>query len=507
MNPVATTHEGRLEGEFGAHGVSVFRGVSYAAPPVGALRLRAPVPMRTWQGTRDARRFRAPAPQDHGPLLDISTPDEDCLTLNVWTPACDRRRRAVMVWIHGGSFTVGSGAQGVYDGSMLAEHGDVVVVTLNYRLGALGFSFLRDLLGPAHELASNPGLLDQLAALAWVQRNIDAFGGNPDNVTVFGGSAGAMCIGSLLAVPRAQGLFRRAILQSGAAHHATSRDDASRIAEVLLHRLGVDPNRPDKLWSVPAAAIVMAQRACLRETILRGPRTRRLPQGAMTLIPVGDGELLPDGPFDAIAAGAARGVDLLIGTNEDEWNYFLFLVEADKQELDEATLHKVCEQRLPGRGSEAVALYRSVLGGRLSPAGIYAAIESDRTFRIPVLRLAEAQLAHRGTTFMYRFGFHSPMFGGEMGACHGLETPFVFGTVDGEFGRAFSGGGAQAVDLSRRMRAAWAAFAHTGDPNHEGLPEWRPYEPSRRETMRLAPHCELQSAPLEAVRPFWDGVQ
>ncbi len=507
MTISAWCEQGKLEGELGPHGVSVFRGVPYAAPPVGKLRFRATQAVASWSGVADARKFRGAASQDAGLMQDIGERSEDCLYLNVWTPAVDGAARPVMVWIHGGGFSVGSSAQEVYDAAALAQRGDVTVVSLNYRLGALGFAYLVDLLGPSAEVSSNNGLRDQIAALRWVRQNIGNFGGDPANVTVFGESAGAMSIGALLAAPDARGLFRRAIAQSGAAHHATTPAEASRMAELVLHGLGIGAARPERLWSLPCEEIVAAQRACWKESILRGPLARQLPQGAMTLIPVGDGSFLPS-PYEAIEQGCAREVDLMVGANLDEWNYFLFLVEPKKREIDDdAVLIKICNKRLAGRGAEAVACYRQALGAQLPAWKIYSAIEGDRMFRIPGLRLAEAQSAHNHHTFMYSFEWSSPLFGGEMGACHAVELPFVFGTVAGPFGQAFSGGGPEAMRLSEQTLDAWAAFARSGDPSHEGIGAWPQFDTRQRSTMRLGKVCEAVADPLAALRPFWEGVQ
>ncbi|HEX7476304.1 MAG TPA: carboxylesterase/lipase family protein [Polyangiales bacterium] len=506
MASTAWTEQGKIEGEPASAHVSVFRGVPYAQPPVGHLRLRAPVKIGAWSGTRDARRFGPASPQDVGLMQDLGELSEDCLYLNVWTPAADGAARPVMVWIHGGGFSVGSGGQELYDGAALAERGNLVVVTINYRLGALGFGFFNDLLGGSSDVASNNGMRDQIAALRWVRDNIGNFGGDPQNVTVFGESAGAMSIGSLLAAPEARGLFRRAIAQSGAAHHATTREQASRMAELVLHGVGASASHPERLWNASAAEIVAAQRACWKETILRGPVGRRLPQGSMTLVPVQDDDFLP-APFESVVAGSARGVDLMVGANLDEWNYFLFLVEPKKREIDEAALLKICNKRLEGRAAEAIDLYRSVLGPALPAWKIYCAIEGDRMFRIPALRLAEAQSGCHPNTFMYSFEWPSPLFGGEMGACHAIEIPFAFGTVEGPFGRAFSGGGPEAARLSRYTLDAWASFARTGDPSHERLGRWERFDRQRRTTMRLGATCIAEADPLRRLRPFWESVQ
>jgi para-nitrobenzyl esterase len=507
MTFVVSTRLGTLEGEAGAHGTVVFRGVPYATAPVGALRFRPPQPHEGWHGTRMARTFGPSAPQDRGLMQDIPECSEDCLTLNVWTPACDRARRPVMVWIHGGGFTVGAGSQDMYEASMLARRGDVVVVTINYRLGLLGFACLGDLLGGAHDTTANNGLRDQLAALRWVRDNIEAFGGDPENVTIFGESAGGMSVGALLSSPAARGLFRRAVAQSGAAHHTTFREDASRMTELALRGLGIQVSQPERLWSASISEIVTAQRLCFRETILRGPSAKRLPQASMTLLPVSGDDLLPTAPFDAIAAGVAAGIDVMAGANLDEWHYFVFLVEPGKRTLDEAGLLKVCSKRVPARAEEAIRLYRSVFGAELPAWKIFSAIETDRMFRIPAERLVEAQSQHHARSYSYLFDWRSPLMDGEMGSCHALEVPFVFGTVEGTFGRAFTGGGPAAEALSFKMLDAWAAFARTGDPSHEGIGTWHPFDTERRATMRFGATTVLRGATLPELHAFWQPLQ
>jgi para-nitrobenzyl esterase len=441
-------------------------------------------------------------------MPDVGACSEDSLFVNVWTPAIDRAKRPVMVWVHGGGFNSGGSAQQMYDGANLARRGDVVVVTFNYRLGALGFGFLRDLLGPhASRVDANNGLRDQIAALHWVKDNIDAFGGDPDNVTLFGESAGAMSIGALLAAPSARGLFRRAIAQSGAAHHALSREHASQVGERFMQALGASTEQPEALWSASPEAIVAAQRTCSAEVVELGPEGKRLPQTGITLLPVVDGDVLPEYPLDAIAAGCAADVELLIGTNLDEWNYFLFLTDPSKRDIDIPALLKICERRLPGHGAAAVELYRGALGERVPAWKIYTAVETARTFWAPALRLAETQSSQNARTFMYLFDYTSPLFQAEMGACHALEIPFVFGGLATPFGRAFAGEKPAAEQLSRAMLGAWVNFARSGDPSHEVLGNWVPYESQTRHTMRLAENLDLVSDPLKTLRPFWDSLR
>lgn len=506
MKFTAWTRQGQVEGERALGPVCVFRGIPYARAPVGALRFRAPEPPQVWQGTRDARSFGSAAPQDKGLATDIGDRSEDCLVMNVWTPGLDRGKRPVMVWIHGGGFTTGSSAQELYDGAELAARGGVVVVSFNYRLGVLGFGYLREVLGSAGaDLPANIGLRDQLAALRWVRDNIVEFGGDPENVTLFGESAGGMSVSVLLAMPSARGLFKRAIVQSGGAHHVVARDQASRIAETLLHELGASAKQPERLFAASAEEIVVAQRKCIKQSVWRGARGKRVYQAGITLMPVIDGELIPEDPLTAIATGSARDVPLLAGCTLEEWNYFLFLSEPTKRDIDEAALLHILEKRQPGVGRAAIDFYRARLGA-VPPWAIYSAFESDRSFRIPALRLYEAHAADGGNTFAYLFDFRSHLFHNQLGACHALDVPFVFGTIEGRFGRGLTGGTEDAVQLSRRMLDAWVAFARSGDPSHERLGTWPAYDLHDAATMRLGLSVRVERDPLAAFRSFWEEI-
>lgn len=504
QRPTVRIAQGQLEG-VEREGVRIFRGIPYAEPPVGQGRFRAPQKPRPWQGTRDASRSGAASMQPKGLMTDIERFDEDCLYLDVFTPGVDGVRRPVLVWIHGGGFTSGAGSQGIYDGRHLAARGDVVVVTINYRLGALGFAALGSLLGPEHGVSANNGLRDQLAALEWVRDNVDAFGGDPGRVTVFGQSAGAMCIGGLLASPLARGLFHGAIAQSGAAHHAVDASEAARVGEVLLAELGVKRGPgADALWRLPADAIVNAQASCARQTVQRGPAGGKLPQGVMTLLPSVDGEVLLRQPAEVIAAGEAAPVPLLTGSTLEEWNYFIFLTDPDKRSLDASGVDRIFARRIPGAAERVVDAYRRARP-ELPPWQLFAAIETDRMFRIPALRMAEGQ-ARIAPSHVYRFDWGSPLFDQAMGACHAVELPFTFGTVDTPFGHAFAGKRPEARTLSDAMMDGWLAFARTGDPSCEALGDWPRYSLERRPTLRLDARIELLDDPQAAERLVWDGV-
>jgi len=459
------TQSGKIRGRQ-QRGVVLFRGIPYAAPPVGRLRFRRPEPPAPWAGVRDAFASGPGAPQLRsslgGPFTRIAgalATSEDCLTLDVATPAADGARRPVLVWLHGGAFVMGAGSSLVYDGARLARLGDVVVVTLNYRLGALGFLALADI-APGAGFEENLGLRDQIAALEWVRDNIAAFGGEPANVTLFGESAGAMSVGALLGSKRAHGLFARAIAQSGAADHCSSRAEAARVATTFLAALGLAPGEAARLAELPVTALLAAQ----RETMLRLALTlRRLP-----FQPVVDGDLLPEPPLAAITAGAARGVPLLVGTNRDEWNLFL-LGDAKARTLDEAGLRRRFERWLEPRAAErAHALYREALPNS-SARTRWGAYQTHRVFLAPAERLVAAQAVH-APTYSYLFSWSPPLLRRRIGACHALEVPLVFGSFQHPLLRALYLGGARAA--ARELQRAWLAFARTGRPAHDS--DWAP---------------------------------
>ena len=503
MAAIVTTRSGKLEGAEES-GLCVFRGIPYARPPLGALRFRAPEPAESWQGTRPALKFSPGAPQHTSPLIQIKEQSEDCLYLNVWTPGLDTKKRPVMVWIHGGGFSSGSGGEVIYDGASLAKNHDVVVVTINYRLGAIGYLYLNDIYGGD----ANRGVRDQVAAFEWVQENIDAFGGDPENVTVFGESAGAMSIGVLLGTPSANGLFKRAVLQSGAAHHTVETANASEVTEIFFKDAGVS-NR-EQLEALSAERILKAQLAAQAVPLNLYERPRRMPSFGMSLVPVIDGDVLPRDPLDAIAAGSAKDVDILIGTNEDEWQLWIQFTDRGKQTLNEEGLLKVCNKRTRDHGARIVPAYlksREARGLRCKPVDIFNAVETDRVFRIPATRLLEAQLAHRKNAYSYFFTWDSPLFNGELGACHALEIPFSFGNVHTPFAKNFAGTGEAVEQLSKKMERAWANFARSGDPAHEGLPQWPAYDTAHRASMELGKECRILEDQAPEERRIWDELR
>ncbi|CAL9354496.1 Carboxylesterase [Streptomyces sp. enrichment culture] len=501
MNDVTvSTSRGSLRGREG-DGVVAFLGVPYAAPPFGRLRMRPPQPPAPWSGTRDATVPGATAPQPgYGPamagLLEAAGPQgEDCLNLNVWTPAPGRsgERLPVMVFLHGGAFRNGAGSLALYDGSRLAADG-VVCVTLNYRLGAEGFLLLPD--GTA-----NLGLLDQIAALRWVRDDIAAFGGDPDNVTVFGQSAGAISVTALLTMPAARGLFRRAITQSGAGHHVHTSAVGRRITERTAALAGVPCTR-EALAAVPPEALVAADAELGRE-IARSPQPFLWGEsagGGTTVLPVVDGATLPARPVDAIAAGAGAGTDLMTGTTSDEFRLFAVPMGIAQRIDDTALEGFLTALGLPPQ--EAHAVYTAAAGSGTGPGDVFSDVMTDHGYRIPALRVAENRARHGADTYVYEFARASGAAGGALGACHMAELPFVFGTLDASPEDPRPGARA----LSEQLRAAWVAFARRGRPAPpHGARAWRPYAPDRTVLRIGEAGAEEVHDPASARRRLWQG--
>ena len=504
MGTIVETRGGRVEGREG-DGVQIFRGIAYAKPPVGALRFRAPEPLEPWSGIRDATSFGSSAPQPSMALplpgMDVGPMDEDCLYLNVYTPGADGARRPVLVWIHGGGFVIGSGSQPIYNGAQLARRGDAVVVTINYRLGPLGYLFLCDLCPDLEGAVGNAGMRDQVAALEWVRDNIESFGGDPGNVTIFGESAGGMSVGTLLGMPAARPLFHRAIPQSGASHNVHTRETATRVAEHFLEELGVQPvDAARSLREVPPDKLLDTH----NQTVLKLGSTL----GLLPFQPMLDGDSVPEAPLEAVRAGHVANLPLLTGTTRDEWKLF-GMMDPGIAKLDESGLIARLGSQVPDPAG-LVETYKSAREGRAptTPAELYFAIETDRVFRIPAIRLAEAQAAHQRQTFVYQFNWEAVSFGGALGACHAVELPFVFGNLEREGADLFAGGGPDAQQLAACVMDTWLSFARSGDPSHPGLPggRWERYETSRRATMMLGRECALELDPASREREVWEGI-
>jgi para-nitrobenzyl esterase len=462
--------------------VTAWKGVRYAAPPTADLRWRAPQPPEPWQEVADASAFGAVCPQPVEPRIpiDLGAPQgDDCLTLNIWASSqiAGGDRRPVMVWIHGGAYVLGSANQPLYDGRVLAGGGDVVVVTVNYRLGAFGFLDLSSFSGPGRRFDSNVGLRDVLHALHWVRDNIAAFGGDPDRVTLFGESAGAGIITTLLTSPAAEGLFAGAIAQSSPATSVYDAARARRVAEQFLAALGLAHNDIDRLPDAPVDAVVSASRALFNDVPLQSP-------GMLAFVPIVDGDLVPDNPVKLAREGRSHPVPLIIGTNKHEAALFRFM----KSPLMPITPEAISAMfaQMAAEQPDVVLPTDDLLGTAypgLRGTARGMGVARDVGFRMPSVWLAEGHSAV-GSVYLYRFDWATPMLRLlRLGGAHATELPFVWGNlVAGPKDPTFRLGGMKTGKLvSDRIQARWRNFATQGTPlGLNGEPEWLPYQEADR---------------------------
>src|SRR6476469_8673174 len=468
--------------------LTVFRGIPFAAPPVGDARFAAPRPAVPWDGVREAFAFGPPAPQDLGSFrpagaaLPPPPPGDDWLTVNVWTPDPDpAARRPVMVWIHGGAYKLGTAAQAGYDGGRIARDGGVVVVTCNYRLGIEGFAEIGG--APA-----NRALLDQVAALTWVRDNITAFGGDPGQVTVFGESAGGGSVAALLAMPAAAGVFRRAIAQSVPGTFL-SAELAADVAAAIAAERGLRPTVAD-LATVEPPELVLAGEAVASTTLDHADHWGQLAHGDTIFAPVVDGEVLPVTPWQALAGGAGRDIALITGHNREEWRLFMGMFGRIGNITDDDANRAL---RVFGPGAD----YRTAFPDA-SAEQLYERVHSDLVFRMPTLRLAEAQAAGGARAYLYDLTLAAQ---GQFGACHGLDIPLLFGTTDADLGPLLLGPepSPDVQRLSTAMRTAWTAFATTGDPG------WPAFDHVERLTQIFDTTSTVAPYPEETSRKMWQG--
>jgi len=512
MNPIVETTGGKIRGAV-IDGIAAFRGVPYGASTASANRFMPPRPPQPWAGVRDALDYAGQAPQARlGPaprseMVDFSGPPdgspetEDCLTLNVWTPAADSAaRRPVMVWLHGGAFSFGSANSLRLQGMRLCRRGDVVLVTVNQRLNIFGHLDLSEIGGAEYASSGNAGTLDMIAALQWVRDNIAGFGGNPGCVTIFGESGGGGKVSTLLAMPSARGLFHRAIVQSGAAVRLRTRDRAAKLTEAVLQDLGLTRASLADLHAVPMrrllAAIEPAQRAIGPSP---WPLLDRYPFG-----PVVDGTLLPRQPFDPDATPVSADIPLIIGDCTHEAS--LFLAHDDKvwhRTLTEAELHTRVAAVAGAQADRVVATYRRLMPDA-NPAERLIATLTDCNFRIRSLLMAERRARQSGApVWMYSFAWRTPLFDGRLGAPHAIDVPFTFDTLEFTNATDRSPG---AHTLAATMSGAWAAFAHTGVPGHVSLPAWPAYSGEQRATMVLDADCHVARDPGAETRALWAEI-
>jgi para-nitrobenzyl esterase len=512
LSPVVETAAGKLRGASAA-GIHSFKGVPYGAPPTRHNRFMPPEPAQSWAGVRDALAYAGHAWQlpnrpKRRPVLETllgpadTTPEgEDCLTLNVWTPGLgDGAKRPVMVWLHGGAFGYGSGNRAVTDGANLARRGDVVVVSVNHRLNIFGFLHLADIGGEAWAHSGNAGVLDLVAALRWVRDNIERFGGDPGNVTIFGESGGGGKVSVLLAMPAAHGLFHRAIIQSGAAIRVSTRDRANALAEAVLKELGIGRNECEQLQIVPAerllAAIAPSSRAVGRS---RWPLLDRYDFG-----PVVDGSDLPQNPAEPGAPPTAADIPLMICGTREESAFFLADDDAVWNGiLTEAQLRARVAAVAGGEADALLAAYRSAMP-QVSPRDRLTAALTASNFWIRTVLLAERYAARpRAQVYMYSLDWQSSAHDGRMKAHHAMDLPFVFDNTEVA---GTTAGAPGARELAARISDTWIAFSRNGSPNNPAIPAWPAYADADRATMILDTTCRVAHDHDRDPRLLWTRV-
>jgi para-nitrobenzyl esterase len=497
---VIETADGRLRG-IEDRSVGIFKGIPYAAPPLGERRFRPPVPVEKWTGVRDALSFGKQAIQSENvfgmppelvpmvPLYGGEPFDEDCLTLNVWTSGTSGASRPVLLWCHGGAFLTGSGSSSWYDGSNLCRLDDVVVVSFNHRLGALGYLHVEDI-ADSFEGSGTAGIRDIVAVLEWVKTNIARFGGDSGNVTIFGESGGGAKVSVLMALPSAKGLFHKAIIQSGPAVQMANREDGTRTARQFLAEVGLDENSAAELRKLPVDRIVAAQNA-VQATVARTSFADRRRFG---FNPVIDGAFFPGGPFAPAAPETSAGVPLMIGSNREEMNLFLghlpWVVAATFDNLPDTM-----KPYLGARTDEVIAAYRK-LRPAADAAEIALAVVGELGVRGLSLTIAERKIAQKmADVFVYLFTWKTPVLGGRLGACHTLEIPFVFDNAESA---TLTGDDPARLPLGKTMAKTWLAFARTGNPG------WPAYSTAERPTMVFDTVSRVEKDPLGDERKLWE---
>jgi para-nitrobenzyl esterase len=501
----AETMYGDVKGFITDEGVVAFLGIPYAKPPVGELRFAPPVPGEPWEDTLNAMDFGPACPQPEIDPSDVMNWEinEDCLTLNVWTPSVDNQKRAVMFWIHGGGYIWESSGDKLYHGARMAVRGNVVVVSVEYRLGAFGFSYFEDVPG-----SGNAGLLDQVLALRWVRDNIAAFGGNPDNVTIWGESAGSYSVCALLGMPGAEGLFHKAIAQSGGSSTVRQKNYARRSTELLYKYAGV--NTLEALRRLSWQEVMAAQEKVMEKTLL--------PDNIYAAVV--DGTVFPEPPLHAIANGLSSNIPLIVGTTRDEGRWWMvenaLLALPVATPLVTMTAFPYFKRSIPPNKTavEGIVLYYlNYPELAASPNLVALAMMTDAFLRVPTLRHAEAQTVHQpGNVFVYRFDWNPPCPEYpllNLGSPHGAELAFITGYPEG-WPELYGEDGIP-KGLQNQMMDAWASFARTGNPNHANMPEWRPYNTCDRPTMLFnAKGAEatsrLKNDPAGSTRAFWDAM-
>jgi para-nitrobenzyl esterase len=498
---IAETNLGRIRG-IDDSGIEIFKGIPYGASTAGTNRFMPPVDPGKWTGVRDTLEYGHSAPQRDpaAPLpaassltvsgSNLPTEGEDCLVLNVWTPAVnDGRKRPVMFWCHGGGFATGSGSSPDNDGTNLARRGDVVVVTINHRLNVLGFANFSEF-STDFAASGDAGMMDIVHALKWVRANIAHFGGDPNTVMIFGQSGGGRKVETLLAMPSAKGLFHRATIESGAALQVADRDIAIRNAEQLLAKLGIRKQDVHEVQKLPLEQIMTAYFAVVREA-------RGVDQSIGGFAPTVDGSILPQHPFSPTASPVSADVPVMIGCTRTEMTLFS-LNDAAAFSLDDDGLRARVNELLGGQSQGMIDLYRK-LSPTATPSDIFFLISSDYRYGAPTMKIAERRAAlGKGPVYLYYFTWETPVQGGRLKSPHTMEIPFAFDNV--KISARLTGGGPEAMALADKVSDSWIAFARTGNPNTPKLPPWPVFNVKDRATMVIGNSSKVVNDPLREQR-------
>lgn len=501
---VETTH-GKIRG-VRVEGVNIFKGIPYAGSVSGERRFRSPAPLNPWPGVRDALQLGAPAIQAPNQTYGINEPSpaEDCLFLNVWTPANDGRKRPVMFYNHGGGFSTGSGGSTAQDGANLSRFFDVVVVQTNHRLGIMGFLYLDEIAGTEYTGSGAMGMLDIVAGLEWVNKNITAFGGDPDNVMIFGESGGGVKTSCLYAMPTAAPFFNKASVESGPGVRITTREMASQTSALVLKELGLDAKNWHKLLEVPVADLLKLQLilpSVAPTTTITNKKRGLLESSPGGFSPVADGVALPGHPFDPDAPHVSKNKPLMVGWNEDEYTFFA-MMSPDK------SVFKIGFNELPAKlepqfGEDTQMIIDTYRKTRpdASAVDIYMAVQSINLMGLGSVDIAEKKVRQHGApVYLYNFGYKSevkiPGTDYPLGTSHAMDISFKFNNEvplkDGSPGSSYFGGKKpERFIASGNMAELWTTFARTGRPAGENIPEWPAYNLSKRPTMRIDVKCEV----------------
>jgi len=500
-NVVADTSMGKIRGVV-VDGVKIFKGIPYGAPTDGKNRFMPPVKPMAWTGTRDALAFGPTAPQtaDNSGTTAAGSPaqkSEDCLVLNVFTPGLnDGRKRPVMVWLHGGGFASGSGSGRILDGTSLAHTHDVVVVTLNHRLNVFGYTYLGDAMGAEFAQSAAVGLLDIVAALQWVRDNISGFGGDPNLVTIFGQSGGGRKVATLMSMPAANGLFHRAIIESGAVLRLTTHEDAAKQTDLLLAELGLKAGQIRELQSVPMATLLVVDAAVQKKITQRDP-------GMVANTPMVDGKVIPAHPWDPKGPALSANIPLLIGYAHTEETLY-DRPTPEKLALDEAGLKERASKRLGQDPARVIEAFRKA-NPTATPWDLWILIATDHPRGTYSRELAKRKADQHGApVFAYRYDWETPEGGGHMRSPHTIEIQFVFNNI--KIAGPLISKMPEAYALAEKTSAAWVAFARTGDPNTSKLPKWPAYSAASRDTMLFNNECRVVADPDRGSRLVMEQV-